>query len=45
VARHALYYLYVLAVLVLVLEAEIDPTRVASVGRLLLLGIGAELVP
>jgi hypothetical protein len=32
-AWQALYYLYVLALLVLCLEAEVDPAVVAAVGR------------
>jgi hypothetical protein len=43
-ARHALYYLDVLAVLVLALEAEKHPAAHTGVGSLLG-GVGAEVVP
>ena len=39
-ATRALYYLYVLAVLILALEAEVDPALVAGVGYLLVGGNG-----
>jgi hypothetical protein len=43
-ARHAFYDRDVLAVLVLALEAHVDPAAIAAVGSLLG-GVGAEVVP